>query len=388
MTAVAGPPFDEERAIRLMQSIWSAALEADSWEQSVADAADLFGAESAKVAILDLSTNRATSLASHRIDPEIALRWQTGQGGRDLWAEAGLRSLPSGRVAATGAQLVPRDVYRRSEIYHEVSRPAGHEDCLATAIAVDGPRLGFVSLYRRELFGRTDLVAFERVAQQLRRALVLQASVLRRATAAASLESVAAPALVCDASGKLEAANPAAERLLREGDGVCLLGGRIHARLPESDARLQRAIGGASETARGSGAHGSGMLAIQRFERPPLGALAVPAPGLREVPLLAQLSGGPAVLVVLSDPEQRPELPSEVLQRVFQLTPAEAGLARALARGATLAEYADTHEVTIETARTRVKAVLHKTGVHRQADLVRLVLTSVAGRAAPPPDEE
>lgn len=193
---------------------------------------------------------------------------------------------------------------------------------------------------------------------------------------------MAAPALVCDGQGRIEAVNTAAERLLREGDGVYSAARSVHARFPGSERLLQRALAEAAETARGESAAGAGMLAVRREGRPPLGALAVPAPGNRGVPILAQLSCGPAVLLVLSDPELRPELPSAALERVFGLTPAEADIARDLARGRSVAEYADSHRLSIETARSRVRAVFQKTGVHRQADLVRLVLTSVAGRAS------
>lgn len=385
-TTKAGP-LDELAAIELQNSIWKAALEPGGWRGAVTALAHSFGASSAKAAVLDLATGQADMLATHEIDPEIALRWQRGEGGRDLWAESGLREFRQGRRSATGSQLVPLDEYRRSEIYHEVSGPCGHEDCLTTAVAVDGRRLGFVSLYRRDLFTMSELESFERIAAQLRSAISLQAQVVRRATAAASLESVAAPALVCDGQGRIESANAAAERLLREGDGMYSVAGRVHARFPGSERRLQRAMAEAAETARGQRAGGAGMLAVRRDGRPPLGALAVPAPGNRSVPILAQLSCGPAVLLVLSDPELRPELPSAALERVFGLTPAEADMARALARGKSVTEYADAHRLSIETARTRVKAVLQKTGVHRQADLVRLVLTSVASRVGSGGDE-
>ena len=64
------------------------------------------------------------------------------------------------------------------------------------------------------------------------------------------------------------------------------------------------------------------------------------------------------------------------IESVRGLTPAEAGLAQALAAGQSLHEYADAAHVTCETARWRLKQVLAKTDTHRQAELVRLLLTS------------
>jgi DNA-binding CsgD family transcriptional regulator len=68
----------------------------------------------------------------------------------------------------------------------------------------------------------------------------------------------------------------------------------------------------------------------------------------------------------------------------FGLTPAEAGLAEALAAGRSLHEYADAAHITCETARWRLKQVLAKTDTHCQAELVRLLLaTAVLGEGIP-----
>ena len=380
VAAAKGAPLDEQGAIELLQSFWEAALEPDGWDAPVAALARAFGAPSAKAAVLDLASGRADILAAREIDPEIGRRWEAGEGGHDLWAEAGMRGVRQGKLSAIGSQLVSPDEYRRSQIYREVSGPSGHEDCLGTALAVEGRRLGFVSLYRREFFSRTDLEQFERLAVQLRRAIDLQVRLVHRTAADAALESVAAPALVCDGRGRIEAANAEAERLLGEGDGVCSVGHSVRACAPGDDRRLQRVLAEAAETARGLAAHGSGMLSVRRAGRPSLGAIAVPAPGRSAASPLAKLVAEPAVLLVLSDPELRPELPTAALVRVFGLTPSEADMARDLARGSSVNEYAEAHRLSIETARTRVKEVFQKTGVHRQADLVRLVVTSVAGR--------
>jgi DNA-binding CsgD family transcriptional regulator len=84
------------------------------------------------------------------------------------------------------------------------------------------------------------------------------------------------------------------------------------------------------------------------------------------------------VLLALSDPEAQPELPERAVQRIFRLSPAEARMAVALARGLSPAEYAATARVTHETARSRLKVIFRKTGARRQGELVRQLLTSVA----------
>lgn len=58
-----------------------------------------------------------------------------------------------------------------------------------------------------------------------------------------------------------------------------------------------------------------------------------------------------------------------MLRALYGLTRCEAELAVALAAGADLHRYCDEHGVSPNTARTHLKHVLDKTGLHRQAEL-------------------
>ncbi|MBR0993232.1 LuxR family transcriptional regulator [Bradyrhizobium japonicum] len=85
-----------------------------------------------------------------------------------------------------------------------------------------------------------------------------------------------------------------------------------------------------------------------------------------------------AAFMVVVTPVDRGAVPSaEVLQGLFDLTPAEAQVARGVARAETIDALAATIGVTRETVRTQLKAVLAKTGLSRQQELVSLL----AGKA-------
>ena len=81
-----------------------------------------------------------------------------------------------------------------------------------------------------------------------------------------------------------------------------------------------------------------------------------------------------ALLVVMS--VDRAVVP-EVLQGLFDLTPAEARVARGIGQAETVDALADATGVNRETVRSQLKAVLSKTGVLRQQELVSLL----AGKA-------
>jgi DNA-binding CsgD family transcriptional regulator len=83
-----------------------------------------------------------------------------------------------------------------------------------------------------------------------------------------------------------------------------------------------------------------------------------------------------ALLVVT--PVDRAAVPTaEILQGLFDLTPAEARVARGIGQAETIDTLADATGVNRETVRSQLKAVLSKTGLSRQQELVSLL----AGKA-------
>jgi DNA-binding CsgD family transcriptional regulator len=80
-----------------------------------------------------------------------------------------------------------------------------------------------------------------------------------------------------------------------------------------------------------------------------------------------------AAMLMLT-PVTRPEAPSvELIRSLFDLTPAEARVARGLASGQTVKVMAADSGTSTNTVRTHVNAVLTKTGYSRQSDVVALL---------------
>ncbi len=90
--------------------------------------------------------------------------------------------------------------------------------------------------------------------------------------------------------------------------------------------------------------------------------------------LKGRIDASRAVVFVASRRTHR--LSEQALVSAFGLTPAEAKLTQALARGRTLDEIAQDHAVTIHTTRAQLKAVFGKTGVRRQPELMQLLYSS------------
>jgi DNA-binding CsgD family transcriptional regulator len=69
--------------------------------------------------------------------------------------------------------------------------------------------------------------------------------------------------------------------------------------------------------------------------------------------------------------------PTDLLQRHFGLTPAEARIALHLVAGETLRSAEAKLSITYETARTHLKNIFGKTGTCRQAELLVVILTAL-----------
>lgn len=72
-------------------------------------------------------------------------------------------------------------------------------------------------------------------------------------------------------------------------------------------------------------------------------------------------------------PVEAPSVDPGLLQGLFDLTPAEARIAKGIVGGQSLKKVASAHGISGETARSQLKSVLAKTGTHRQSEFVALI---------------
>ncbi|MCJ8508223.1 hypothetical protein MUU53_09895 [Rhizobium lemnae] len=82
-----------------------------------------------------------------------------------------------------------------------------------------------------------------------------------------------------------------------------------------------------------------------------------------------------AYFVIATSADRSKVIDSETLQGLFDLSPAEARVARSLAMGNDVATTAREFGISIETARSHVKSALSKCGMTRQVDLIANIIT-------------
>jgi DNA-binding CsgD family transcriptional regulator len=284
----------------------------------------------------------------------------------------------------TDYDFTTESVIAHSEFYQDYLLPLEMGYVGATILINDRQSLAAIATQRARSqgpFEPADLQSLERLAPHLTRALRLQtrfaALEAQRWADEALRDRLPFAVVLLDERGRVVSQNRAATDLLAAADGLTARHGCLRTLHPADQAALDQLIRDAARPPDGAGLPVGGAVALRRPSlRRPLNLLVMPIPRERSAFSLDLGAPAPAALAIVTDPEASPQAPAAVLQQLYALTPAEAALASALAAGKTLQEHAEEARLPSETARWRLKQILAKTDTHRQAELVRLLLTS------------
>lgn len=385
------------RSSEIERLIYEAALSPEVW-QDVAEAFSLaFSGSAVMVRSIPRGTGETESWSVDMVEgfpeshPENVVRW--------LPFSNTTVKLAEGRFAWGGDAYDGIDI-GETDFYREWMAPQGlppHWPLYAFIAEDDGALALTITLYRCEgqpAFTREDQVFANRFVPHLSRAVRMRAKLrgLQRARLALAevIDRLPRGVLLLDAQRRLVATNRSADLILAQHDGF-LLGPRgPYAVKPAENARLQQLLAQATRPAEASdgGEDAEGSLSVSR----PSGRRAFT---VRVSPLLAAPPSAPSgqavAAVFIADPDAGHISATEVLEHLYELTRAEAELVRLLSRGHTLEEAAKMRGVSIHTARSHLKHAFAKTRTNRQGELIRLVLTGVAGIAQsrrPDPEDD
>jgi DNA-binding CsgD family transcriptional regulator len=295
------------------------------------------------------------------------------------------RSQRASRAIASGHAgfLREHDIYTDEElavdpVYRDLLWPVGLGWAAATVIPVPTGDVLFLSVERRRKRGPIETAVVEQLdalRPHLARSVLMAARLqLERARAAAeTMALIGLPALVFDERGKVLAANHLVEALTghirwRAQDRVSLKDSSADALFRQAIATLDSAniapirsfaIRGA-DTRAAMVAH---VIPIRRSSRD----------------IFVRCAG-----VLMLTPVTLPDGPPiDLVMSLFDLTPAEARVARSLTAGGTVDDIAASGGVARSTIRTHLRGVLEKTGCARQAEVVAL-LSGIARPVASP----
>ncbi|NEU13993.1 helix-turn-helix transcriptional regulator [Methylobacterium sp. BTF04] len=345
----------------LKDLIYEAAVVPDQWPDVLDHLARIAGAEGTILLAADMKNLRW--LSSPALD---GLMEDFASGG---WAKVGTRTQKLLDARHAGF-ILEEDVYSAKELENDglirdFLRPRGLGWGTATAFPLPTGDTLIFSIERRYADGPVPRAATEildSLRPHLGRAALLSARLkLERVKAAVeALEMLGLPAAILTHSSTLQTANALFAQLIprivrdkRE---------RITFASPRADALLADALGAGRELESRS------IPILPDGDAPAMVAHLIPMRGLAR-----DIFAGSALLMVMT-PVMPTQVPgAELLEGLFDLTAAEARIARGIAGGLTLSALAAAQGVSLETIRSQVKATFAKTGVTRQVDLARLI---------------
>ncbi len=301
----------------------------------------------------------------HRCDPHMAA----------------VAVLPVGKVLNTQDSF-PLAEYRSHPFYRDYWLAYGAHALLGAKAAEDERHVALIGTTRItgfSSFTHADVLLFGRYIRHLMAAFEIANFLAKMRTEAIVgqhlMQSSSRPMILLARDHTVLAANDAATSLLQSTDACFVREGQFHCSANDSAAQLREVIAAFSSPA-SSDAHQSRRdrkaFRIHGFDGSPV---LCSAWDMR--PDMVMGLFGPAAAVLLTLTPQQFSQPADPLWlgSMFDLTPAEARVASALMTGADLASIAAQHGVSLGTVRAQLRAIYAKTGTHRQAQLVALLLS-------------
>jgi DNA-binding CsgD family transcriptional regulator len=324
-------------------------------------------------------SDAATSVGVWSAGPPIELReYETYYAKRNVWMQHGAHLLEVGAIL-TGEEMCPDDILLRSEFYLDFLRPKDVRYSIRAVLSSAPGPLAYLSAgrsHRSTPFGEPQRGLLAALTPHLIQAIRIQSRLESiqqgRHAVAGALERLPLAVIFLDRRCRVIEMNGSARRIIEACDGLKLERGVLVALDTRAEVQLQQMIFGAAALESGKLLQHGGALSLPRPDgRRPLSAMVAPTgvtgifPGSREA----------RVVVLIEEPARAAAKPSAAFAKQYKLSPAEAGLAERIVGGMSLRQAAVSLGIRDNTARSHLKRVFVKTGVRRQADLVRRVLT-------------
>lgn len=364
--------------VRLIDDIYAAALDPSRWVGVMESLSDAVGGLRGCLTRIDARTGEGHEAILFRSDPMWVDAYAQHFGAVNVFMSKA-PTKGSGPVS-TEAACLPRDDYLRSEYYNDFMRPQDVERAMFIRLGLSGTIESNINIGKRtgEAFDQADIDLAARLQPHLVRAYEigrqLEGPVGVARNLVAALQHSSHALYLVSPDGALAFANAAGERLLARERGLAVMNGRLTALHAEAARRMEALFADAAY--RGGPRSGGAMSVPSPTGGLPLALRTSPLP-LDEGPIFRAAA---PVLVAVTDLEAQVRAPEEELKLLFGLSTAEARLAAAVFEGLTLPEAAERFQVSVNTTRFQLSRVFDKTGVTRQADLVKLMMR-LAGAA-------
>jgi len=348
--------------VELTDRIYECAFVPELWPEVLRELADIAAARAGFLFVSNGDIHRwksSTTVGEEALRPLVESGWVARS---DRFARF-LAARHAGFLKESA--LYDSEELQADPFYRLVLAPRGLGRAAGTTISLPTGDRFSISLEREFALGPVSDAVIETLDEfrpHLARAALMSGRLrLERARAASeALGLVGLPALVFGEQSQVLAANPLIEAL------TDFVQWRAHGRVALKDPVADKLLRDAVTAAAADGA------AIRSF--PARGGEAMMVAHVIPVRRSSRDIFVRCPAVLLLTPVTQPQGPPvELVQSLFDLTPAEARVARSLVGGKTVENIASDSGVSSNTIRAHVRGVLTKTGCNRQVDVVAML---------------
>jgi DNA-binding CsgD family transcriptional regulator/PAS domain-containing protein len=359
----------------LIGSIYDCVLDPSRWQRTLDEIKDAVRCSSSVLYLFDRSHQKFLMIKIAGIDERY---WQPLiiEYGPDMHRfvtadEASGRSIDEPRLMSQ----MPRAIVEGSRFIQEYLKPARVIDLLSLHLLLTPTRVASLGMGRNERNGaiaQREIELAGLLLPHLRRAVmisdVLDVRSIERERTAEALDALRCGVVLVDTHAAILHANSAAERMLRKDDSpIQASGGKFLAKAPSAARELRAAINLATKDEASIGKTGLAIGLTEAGEAP-IFAHVLPLTGSD---LRTRLQPAAIAAVFIGVPHTDQDA-AATTAAAFGLTPAETRVLASLLGGRTLAATAATLGIAATTAKSHLENIFSKTGVSRQADLMRL----------------
>jgi DNA-binding CsgD family transcriptional regulator/PAS domain-containing protein len=364
----------------LVDAIYAAALDPTEWlrvGRMMAEATDsLIGG----IGIFDASSGQFVQIFMHGAPEGYWERYQQTIQINPL--------LPAGVLSKSGdilinSEVVSEDELIKSRFYTEFMQPLGLRDSMAMVCLRSGTRIAIAGVNRAvpsPLYNADDQQVLRLLAPHICRALtisdVFDLKTVKSDALEAALDNLSAGVFLLNEDGRIAHMNKAADAIVKMDSIVSIREWRLWPKNKSSRDALASAL-----APQAAGVEPAIALVPEDGEGRGMLATILPlARGSRPIAVSPMI---PYWAVFIQDPQAPHMMPGEAFARLYGLTPAELRVALTLAPGLSPEQAGEMLGVALPTVRSHLQRIFAKTGTSRQADLVRLMMATMAPVARP-----
>ncbi|MBZ9887664.1 helix-turn-helix transcriptional regulator [Mesorhizobium sp. BR1-1-3] len=354
--------------------IYEAAYDQERWLEAVTGLRDLLGGSRSCIVRLDPTTSNAVSTV---YDPEFVSSEVTAAHMRDPISVVAA-ALPVGKVYDRTLVTEGGAGFRRRELWQDWYRPRDMYHGLACNLLAANGSYWFFDIHRglrQEAFGGDDVQLLQKIVPHMLRAGQIGRRLENTSALASAFSHLPFGVFLINGHQRIVQMNEAAEAMLARPDSPLALKHGVVVASNAGDAQeLQRLVADACSLRNGAMPGTGGTLIVPSdHKRSDLTRLVLSVAPFVDARAYGLASERCAVIMVTEVARRTPDGFELHVRSLFDLTPAEARLATALASGRSLKEAAALSHITVKTCRTYLERIFSKTRTRQQSELVALL---------------